>query len=76
MWVKGVLCTASPRPVEETMTEKKKTEKVVKAAALTTVEAGVGAAACAVALMRRYLAAMEAADQEVLIIAARDLTIE
>ena len=53
------------------MTEKKTN---VKAAALTTVEQKVSATAQAVAFMRRYLAAMSAADRVVLVAAAETMT--
>ena len=54
------------------MTEK--TEKNVRAAALTTVEQKVSATAQAVALINRYLAAMSAAEQRVLVAAAEAMT--
>ena len=69
-----MLCIVSPRPVEETMTEK--TENLVKAAALTKVEASMSVTACAVALITKYLAAMSAAERVVVENTARSLTIE
>jgi len=53
-----------------------KKDTVVKAAALTTVDSKMGAAAQAVAFMSKYLAAMSAADREVVKNTTRSMTIE